>query len=205
MAHQPQGLSLPPIKVEPIIIPSKVREARTVPKTPTRIPFLSKNPKESTSSEDEAKSKSTTTYARAPKKVIQPTAMRRQKSASNVTSKPVLQSSRSNKTVEEWTPRQRTQSTTGLVTSTSSTKRKVSTLQERLQGLVDESKAWTNNERKRVDSQASEVSVKTVVNHDKVKSNMRIAMSPEGKELFFFTFYLFYSSVFISCPKVISL
>lgn len=70
---------------------------------------------------------------------------------------------------------------------------------------MDESKAWTNNERKRVDSQASEVSVKTVVNHDKVKSNMRIAMSPEGKELFFFTFYLFYSSVFISCPKVISL
>ena len=84
----------------------------------------------------------------------------------------------------------------------STSKRKVSTLQERLQGLVDESKSWTTHmEREKgnstttskVENQTSEIvlrgggstktnaedPVKKLLEHPKVM--MRVAMSPEGK------------------------
>ncbi|GAA5809579.1 hypothetical protein MFLAVUS_002990 [Mucor flavus] len=224
-------LSLPPMKVEPLNIPTKNRPV--VSKTPTRIPLpatmqttssstkqrrpVKNNPTESSSDDDRRITTSTTTSSR-----LNPQ-LRKPKSTSTVSTTFTSKlNTRTNKSSEDLTtPRTKlsASSTTsrntgaaaaasaaaGLASSistktmtASSSKRKVSTLQERLQGLVDESKTWTTHmEREKgttkVEGQTSEIvlrgkgistsSSSTTTNHtEPAKVMMRVAMTPEAAQ-----------------------
>lgn len=227
LATQPSvvPLSLPPMKVEPLNIPT-TKNRTVVSKTPTRIPLpttlqttssttkgrrpVQKNNPTESSSDDDPKIIITSTNSSRLKQQL-----RKPKSSSTVISTSKLVSARTNKSSEDLTtPRSKMSNSTttsarpnaaGLATSistktmtSSSTKRKVSTLQERLQGLVDESKTWTSHmEKSKVEGQTSEIILrgrgtsstttnstedptKKISDHPKVM--MRVAMSPEAAQ-----------------------
>lgn len=213
------------MKVEPLNIPTKNRPV--VSKTPTRIPLpatmqttssstkqrrpVKNNPTESSSDDDRRITTSTTTSSR-----LNPQ-LRKPKSTSTVSTTFTSKlNTRTNKSSEDLTtPRTKlsassttsrnTAAAAGLASSistktmtASSSKRKVSTLQERLQGLVDESKTWTTHmEREKgttkVEGQTSEIVLRgkgistssnsTTTNHtEHAKVMMRVAMTPEAAQ-----------------------
>lgn len=253
-------LSLPPMKVEPLNIPSK--NSRTIAKTPTRIPLPAQNNTTTTTTATSTSSTSSSRHrvlstATRPTRVTaesssdddhhakikkqQQQQLRKPKSSSTVstTTGPKVYTGRSNKSTEDLSlssTRQKNSSTSsstittihsnnsstttnnrtaaaGLASSISSksitgstSKRKVSTLQERLQGLVDESKSWTTHmEREKsvsttvmskVEHQTQEIvlrgrggstttnnsedPLKKLLEHPKVM--MRVAMTPEAAQ-----------------------
>ncbi|KAF1805938.1 kinase-like domain-containing protein [Mucor lusitanicus] len=270
LASQPSiaPLSLPPMKVEPLNIPSVHKHTGTVAKTPTRIPLPASSSntaagatsttastptakqrlamaarRTADSSDDDYQyktSKNISMTSRIKQQQQQHRQLRKPKSTSTVSSTPKLQSSRSNKSTDDNTLRKNASMSTSTSTSTSATtptssstttnnngkqagglasslssksmtsvpasKRKVSTLQERLQGLVDESKSWTAQMEKEkatsktVEGQTSEIILRgrgtsTTGNHsgddpvvkkllggDHPKVMMRVAMSPEAAQ-----------------------
>ncbi|GAN00709.1 kinase-like protein [Mucor ambiguus] len=273
LASQPSiaPLSLPPMKVEPLNIPSVHKHTRTVAKTPTRIPLPANSSNTATGATSTAPSTSTTKQRLAIaarrtadssdddhqyktsknicmtskiKQQQQHRQLRKPKSTSIVSSTPKLQSSRSNKSTDDNTLRKNTSMSTSTSTSTSTSattattptssstttnngkqagglassissksmtsvsasKRKVPTLQERLQGLVDESRSWTTQMEKEkttlktVEGHTSEIILRgrgtstTTSNHsndpvvkkllggEHPKVMMRVAMSPEAAQ-----------------------
>ncbi|KAI7901912.1 uncharacterized protein BX663DRAFT_512802 [Cokeromyces recurvatus] len=186
-------IALPPMKVEPLNIPSVQKTARNLAKTPTRIPLptttniptstipkqklalaakrtnntiLSENHTNADNDGHHQKPKGLAMNTRVKPKYQRQ--LRKPKSTSAVSTTPKLQASKSNKSTDDntlrkvsttiITPTSSTVTTNninkstrnGLMTSLSSktisdsvSKRKVSTLHERLQNLVDESKSWT--------------------------------------------------------------
>ncbi|RCI05493.1 hypothetical protein CU098_012961, partial [Rhizopus stolonifer] len=197
-------LSLPPMKVEPLHIPQK--NNRTIPKTPTRIPLpssissstnktprLTRRNNETTDSSDEDYQKKTKA-----KQPITSRQLRKPKSSSTVSNTPKLQASRSNKSTDDNTLGKNvtvnmTPNSSSTTITASTSKRKVSTLQERLQGLVDESKSWATQMEKdklKVEGQTSEIVLrgKGSVSEDKKiierpsKIMMRVAMTPQAAQ-----------------------
>ncbi|RCI03331.1 hypothetical protein CU098_008345 [Rhizopus stolonifer] len=171
-------ITLPPMKVEPLNIPATKPHTHTLAKTPTRIPL----PGASRSA------KSTEEPKLVKSKSIQQPTMRKLKSNSTLT--PKLQTSKSNKSADDNLLRKNSVDNhvtqTQLVSATT-TKRKVSTLQERLQGLVDESKSWTSQMKQdKKPEVASRSRVSTVEDGSKAlnysKVHMRVAMSPEAAQ-----------------------
>jgi hypothetical protein len=259
-----QPLTLPPMKVEPLNIPTTAAgsssKRNVSAKTPTRIPLpaimqqnsststisttststssaskqrilLKKSLHESTSSDDDrTKPLSNSSSSRIKQQLRKPKSSSAVSLATSTT--PRLQSSKSAKSTEEpvsartaktsimggGSASTRTtitgggglstsQSTTAKATPTvsSSKQRKLSTLQERLQGLVDESKSWTTHmEREKststslkVEGQTSEIVLRgrgTTTSTSLIdpsqpststtaqKVMMRVAMSPEAAQ-----------------------
>ncbi|KAI9487141.1 MAG: hypothetical protein EXX96DRAFT_475361 [Benjaminiella poitrasii] len=174
-------ISLPPMKVEPLSIPSVQKSTRTIAKTPTRIPLPSTTaipasiiPKKKSSKRINSNNILTEIKHQQPRRQL-----RKPKSTSMVSTTPKLQASRSNKSTDDNTLRKITAKTTPTSSATtnhiskstsvnelthsvlsksisgSTSKRKVSTLQERLQNLVDESKSWTSQmERDKINNKS---------------------------------------------------
>ncbi|EIE77214.1 hypothetical protein RO3G_01918 [Rhizopus delemar RA 99-880] len=212
----PVPLTLPPMKVEPLNIPSSIKASRTLAKTPTRIPL----PGTSTTT----KSSTTTTKelgrslaAKGSKsKCIQRQPLQKPKSNHALT--PKLQASKSNKSTDENLLRKNNNSNqftpqpsgkTSLSTTTSSlrtaptsasskstgmtSKKKMPTLQERLQGLVEESKLWTAQMEQEKIGGKTEIVLRgkgpSITSDDDHKKNsthpkilMRVAMTPEAAQ-----------------------
>ncbi|RCH93252.1 hypothetical protein CU097_001088, partial [Rhizopus azygosporus] len=211
-------LTLPPMKVEPLIIPLS-KHTRNLPKTPTRIPLpgsttisrsIAKQANDDEPSKPavmkSSKSKTTTHQLRKPK--------------SNTILTPKLQVSKSNKSTDEnllrknsitdsTAPQPVATGSTSIATSSalrvtnltnsvssksilaSNSKRKVSTLQERLQGMVNESKSWTAQLEQEKSGGKSEIVLrgKGLAPTESEKKTtaipkvlMRVAMTPEAAQ-----------------------
>jgi hypothetical protein len=200
-------LHLPPLKIEPL---------DKKPKTPTRIPLPVTRPTQSNNSNggDAIKRKSTAATStlsssrnntvKKSNPTISTTTSSSTIAAIATKKQPTLQTSRSHKP-EDLLTRQRKQSITNRTksirlegsnsTNTAYQKKKSSssTIHERLQGMVDESKSWPGHkERQRVvEGQTSEIVLRGKGSREEPKTIIRVAMSPQGNIIcLFFIVYI---------------
>ncbi|KAI8878380.1 hypothetical protein K501DRAFT_31720 [Backusella circina FSU 941] len=189
-------IHLPPLKIEPL---------DKKPKTPTRIPLPVTRPVHPNNSNggDVVKRKSTAATStslstRKTVKKLNPTISTTSSSTTAIAAKkqPTLQTSRSHKP-EDLLTRQRKQSITNrtksirlegsISTNTAYQKKKSSsTIHDRLQGIVDESKSWpSHKERQRaVEGQTSEIVLRGKGSREEPKTIIRVAMSPQGNTVY---------------------
>ncbi|KAI9261737.1 kinase-like domain-containing protein [Sporodiniella umbellata] len=210
-------LSLPPMKVEPLTLPSTNKQSRVLAKTPTRIPLPGITVRPTTRQKHDNATESTKSSKSKPLPNLPPKQTLR-KPKSNPNTNPKLQISKSNKSTDENILRKKSgsnrstpqpsvvgnfssvSSTTATSSrlngsisskSTSTMKKRQSTLQGRLQGMIEESKSFTTQmEQDRLGGKSEIVlrgkgpliDSEETIKKCPPKILMRVAMTPEAAQ-----------------------